>query len=344
MKILFFRLGAIGDTLLTTPAVRKARELFPEAEIHYMAGEAAAEILENNKDINRIIPLKLTKNFLPREFGIFFVMPFLLKEFGGVDYDYFVDFESSYFSAYVSLFIHADKKIGHKIEQKKRFYLNKLYSTRVNYEDGGRYSALRHLALVSEMKPFENPGLQMTLNVSYVEKCEALQYMEKNGINIRGKKIMLCLSSTWATKSWPAKYWVELVNMINSRFRSHKIIIMTGPGDPPALLEELKVMPNVYVLELVKLRPLAAILSCGDILVANDGAVRHMANALGIKTIGIFGATSETGWAIADSNNVVLKSDVDCRPCHKPACKKELECLTGVKPEAVIEKISELLK
>lgn len=344
MKILFFRLGAIGDTLLTTPALRKARELFPDAQIHYMAGEAAAEILQNNKDIDKIIPLKTVKHFLPREFGILFVIPFLLKEFGQVEYDYFVDFESSYFSAYVSFFIHADKKIGHKIEQKRRFYLNKFYSTRVNYEDGGRYSALRHLALVNEIKPFENPDLKTVLNISYLEKCEALKYMEKHGLNIRGKKIMLCLSSTWKTKSWPAQYWVELAKLINGLFRSHKIIIMTGPDDPPALLDEMRAIENVHVLELVKLRPLAAILSCGDILIANDGAVRHMGSALGMKTIGIFGATSGAGWALADKNTVVLQSKVDCGPCHKPECKENLECVKQIKPEAVLEALADLLK
>lgn len=344
MKILFFRLGAIGDTLLTTPAVRKTRELFPGAEIHYMAGEAAAEILEHNPDINRIITLKQPGNFLPREFGIFFVMPFLMREFGGREYDYFVDFESNYFSAYVSLFIRSEKKIGHKIPDKKRFYLNKLYSTRVNYEDKGRYSALRHLALIKELKPFDKADLKLILNISYVEKIEALQYLERHGMNIRGKKIMICVSSTWKTKSWPAEYWVELVNLINEKFRSHGIIIMTGPNDPVQLINILREMSNVHVWDPVKLRPLAALLSCGDVLIANDGALRHMANALGIKSIGFFGPTSETGWAYEDEDNRVLKADRDCRPCYKPVCPGGLDCLSSIKPAIVLEYLSDLLK
>ncbi len=344
MKILFFRLGAIGDTLLTTPAVRKAREIFPDAEIHYMAGEAASEVLKNNKDIDKIIVLKLAKHFLPREFGILFAMPFLIREFGDTEYDYFIDFESSYFSAYVSFFIHADKKIGHKITSKKRLYLNKLYSTRVDYEDKGQYAALRHLALIRELKPFENADLKLILMISYEEKCEALKYMEKHGLNIRGRKIMLCISSTWKTKSWPAGYWIELVGLINERFRSHKIIIMTGPDDPAQLLDSLRALPNVHVWDPVDLRPLAALLSCGDVLIANDGAVRHMANALDIKTIGLFGPTSDTGWAFEDKNNIVLKTGLDCRPCYKPECPKDLECLKGIKPVIVMEHLAELLK
>ena len=344
MRILFFRLGAIGDTLLTTPAVRKARELFPDADIHYMAGEAAAQLLENTPDINKIIVLKTVKHFLPREFGIFFVMPFLMREFGSVDYDYFVDFESSYFSTYVSFFIHADKKIGHRITDKKRFYLNKFYSTRVNYEDKGQYAALRHLALIKELKPFDKADLKLVLKISYLEKIEALQYMDRHGLNIRGKKIMLCLSSTWKTKSWPEEYWIELIGLINNKFRSHKIIILTAPADPAPLLDKLRELPNVHVWTPVELRPLAALLSCGDALIANDGAMRHMANALDVKSIGLFGPTSDTGWAYEDENNRVLKADMDCRPCHKPECVNNMECLKAIKPEQVLEHLSDLLK
>lgn len=344
MKILFFRLGAIGDVLLTTPAVRKARELFPDAQIDYMTGVAAAEMLEHNPDINRVIILKLAKHFLPREFGIFFIMPFLIREFSGTDYDYFVDFESSYFSAYISFFISADKKIGQKITQKRRGYLNKTYDKRVDFDDNGHYQALRHLELIKELKPFESANLHLILKISYLEKSEALQYMARHDLDIHGKKIMLCPSSTWKTKSWPDEYWIELVGLINERFRSHRIIIMSGPNDPAQLIDALKEMPNVHVWQPERLRPFAALLSCGDVLIANDGAVRHMANAMDVKTIGLFGSTNDKNWAFEDENNIVLKTDVECRPCHKPECRKDMECLRSIKPAAVIKHIADLLK
>ena len=343
MKILFFRLGAIGDTLLTTPAVRKARALFPEAEIHYMAGEAAAEILENNTDINKVIVLKLAKHFLPREFGIFFIMPFLIKQFSKEKYDYFVDFESSYFSTYISLFIKATTKIGHKITQKGRKYLNTTYTKRVIFDDRTTYQPLRHLALVKELKAFESADLQLVLNLTNREKSEAMQYLAKYGLDSSKQKIMLCPSSPWITKSWPATYWLELVALINQKFTNHKIIILTGPTDSGTLLDDLSKLPNVHVWKPVKLRPLISLLSFGNILVANDGAVRHIANALKIKAIGIFGSTNDINWAFEDKNNIVLKTVLDCRPCHKPKCYKNLECLKEITPDKVFKAIVNLL-
>jgi ADP-heptose:LPS heptosyltransferase len=344
MKILFFRRGAIGDALLTTAAVKKTRELFPDAEIHYLAGEAASQVLINNPDINTVFVLKPIKNFLPREFEILFYAPFLLKTFSKYEYDYFVDFESNYFSTYVSFFIKTKKKIGHNLTQKKRMYLNKYYTNRVNYIDGGRYSALRHLSLIKEMAEFSEAGYKPNLTLTETEKASSLKYLIDNKIDPASKIIMLCVSSMWESKRWPDKYWLEIVDMINKKY-GLQIVVLTGPGDPKELLDALKNRPNVHVMEVNKnMRIMIAVLAHGRVLIASDGAVRHIANALKVKTIGMFGPTSETGWAYADENNAVLAVDMECRPCYKAKCRKNYDCLKAVKPDMVMQSLDKLLK
>lgn len=55
MKILFFKIGAIGDVLMTTPLVRQTRKLFPNAKIDYLVGQSASQVLDGNKNIDNII-------------------------------------------------------------------------------------------------------------------------------------------------------------------------------------------------------------------------------------------------------------------------------------------------
>jgi len=59
-KILLFKIGAIGDVLMTTPLVRQLRKNFPEAKIDYLIGKSSSKILEGNKNIDEIIPFKET--------------------------------------------------------------------------------------------------------------------------------------------------------------------------------------------------------------------------------------------------------------------------------------------
>ena len=53
-KILVFKIGAIGDILMTTPLVRQIRKSFPKADIVYYVGKYAADIFQGNKYLNRV--------------------------------------------------------------------------------------------------------------------------------------------------------------------------------------------------------------------------------------------------------------------------------------------------
>src|SRR5512132_687891 len=59
MRILVVRAGALGDTLMATPAVRALHERYPEADIDFLCTEAAAPLLERNPHISRILTLRL---------------------------------------------------------------------------------------------------------------------------------------------------------------------------------------------------------------------------------------------------------------------------------------------
>ncbi|MDP2750788.1 MAG: lipopolysaccharide heptosyltransferase II, partial [Nanoarchaeota archaeon] len=87
-KILFIKSGAIGDVIMTTPLIRTVRNEFPEAEIQYCTGNWSKGVLENNKNIDKIIPfeekiifkknifklLKLAKSLSKEKFDLCFVL------------------------------------------------------------------------------------------------------------------------------------------------------------------------------------------------------------------------------------------------------------------------------
>ena len=85
------------------------------------------------------------------------------------------------------------------------------------------------------------------------------------------------------------------------------------------------------------------------LFLTNDGGPMHMAVALGVKTVSVFGPVSEVvyGPYPSNRNHVVLKWDLDCRPCYKnfrmPVCDKDKECLRQVSVEAVFDAAARLL-
>ncbi len=87
-KILLFKLGAIGDTLMTTPLIRQLRKNFPKAKIDYLIGKTASQVLYGNIYLDNIIKfdeqifikkkffkwLKLIKKIRKRKYDLIFVL------------------------------------------------------------------------------------------------------------------------------------------------------------------------------------------------------------------------------------------------------------------------------
>jgi ADP-heptose:LPS heptosyltransferase len=342
-KILFYRLGAVGDVLLTTPAVKKAKELFPDARIHYMTEYKAAPVLRENPYIDKIIELRQVKNPLPREFAIFFIAGFLKEQFSGEKYDYFFDLESSYYSTYISFFIKAVKKYGFKINQKKRKFYNKFYDCRLDYSAPNIYMAKKYLALVKAAVDFKDADTSPVLVVTPQERAQAGEFYKKNGVKSGDKKILLGISGTWDAKKWPDKNWIELARGISAGVKNAKIFVLWGPNDPKELPEALEKIDGVKVIPEMGLRELITVISGGDILIANDGAPRHIGQALGLKTIGLFGPTNDRGWVNPDDKNIALTAATDCRPCDKIKCDKK-DCMKLITPEKVMREMLHMIE
>ena len=338
MKILVFKIGAIGDVLLTTRAIEKIKKTFPDCQIHYFVGKRAAPILENNPFIDKIIIFEELYPHLPRSLKIIAMKNHYKKIFFNETYDYFIDFESSYYSAYISFYIKAKQKIGFKILDKRRYFLNFVYNKRIDYREENLYVANRYLYLASLLGfKFEKINAPPILKLTEEEIKFGENFLKENKIRDNDLKIMLCPSGTWVTKRWKKEYWFELINLINKNLKNAKIIILWGPDDKNFVSD----MPGILIPE-TNLRQLASIIYFGDIIVSNDSGVRHIANALNKKTIGLFGPTNEHGWAYQDKNNIVLTSAVPCRPCDKTKCNN-VKCMDEILPDTVFKSIQSII-
>ena len=113
-----------------------------------------------------------------------------------------------------------------------------------------------------------------------------------------------------------------------------------GPSGPPG--------SYINFCGQLKLREFAAVLSHCKLLLCNDGGPLHIAMALGVKTVSIFGPVDEKvyGPYPAGEEHAVVKAALDCRPCYKQfrfdKCD-DRRCLVSVAPEKVIEIASDML-
>lgn len=346
MKIIFTRLGGIGDILLTTPALRRVKEAIPNCEVHYFAGEKAAPILENNPYIDKLIVYR-ESHIMARRLNIVKKQKKWFEEtFKNIEYDYLIDLESNYHTAFISLFIPAKERVGFMIMDWRRAFYNLIYTQRFSFKKDNTYLAEKYLAILYKLGIAPGSDMKTVIGITDAEKKKAQEYFASTKPD--GIKILLSDSGDWATKKWPPEYWAKLVELVNAEKKKVTFYALASPGNEKTLHAlKSKKFPNLHITPKLNLRDFAALVSCGDVLVSCDSGVRHIGVAAGLKTAGIFGPINETNWVLEDTNTkVVTAGTLDCRPCHKSKCinkQKDIRCMKLIKPERVVQVLKKLI-
>jgi ADP-heptose:LPS heptosyltransferase len=153
-----------------------------------------------------------------------------------------------------------------------------------------------------------------------------------------------------ALKHWPALKFAQVANKLMDK-PGVKVVILGDESERKIAEVILHAMANkpIDLVGKTGLDILPAVIKNCNLLITNDGGPMHMAAALGIKSVSVFGPVSELvyGPYPASSEHIVLKTDIECRPCYKnfrlSICDRDKECLKQVSVEAVFDAAVKLL-
>jgi lipopolysaccharide heptosyltransferase II len=118
----------------------------------------------------------------------------------------------------------------------------------------------------------------------------------------------------------------------------YAVWVVGGPDEKALAAEIARSAPQTRDLTGPDLRNAILALAAATVAVSNDSGLLHVAAALGTPSIGIFGPTSPWHWAPLNPLAAVIetKTDVPCRPCHKPTCRlRHHGCMRDIPMEQV---------
>ena len=119
-------------------------------------------------------------------------------------------------------------------------------------------------------------------------------------------------------------------------------------ADDCLAVEESLKRHSVPVLNLAgrtTLREFISFAAACSIFLTNDSGSMHVASALGVPTVAIFGATNPKTTGPAGPLNSIVSEKVECSPCFKRECPIDGHpCMTGVTAERVVEAASSLIR
>lgn len=325
-KILCIKPRGIGDIVLSTIVLENLKDYFPSAEIHYLTEEFAKLSVANNPLVKKVITYKKSD-------FIFRTIRNVRKE----KYDLIFDFWSNPKTAQITFFSGAKYRVGFA-------YRGRRYAFNIKSETGrgNVHSAEHNLEL---LQAFSVPifSKKIHFHIAESEKSKAIKYFDEV---FKQKELVIGIipSGGWASKRCDAQKWIEFCEIIYSRYKN-KFLILWGPGDENDATLIYSALKNVSVLApQTDVAEMAGLISLCNLVIANDSGPMHIAAAMKIPTIGIFGPTDPKKHGPYSSNSdYLIKEDLHCIICNKLVCPYNHECMKELSPDILLSKVEKLI-
>lgn len=153
-----------------------------------------------------------------------------------------------------------------------------------------------------------------------------------------GKLVALAPGAAYGpAKEWPAGHWAALIDMLAAR-HGCECVLVGGAGERGKCEEVAAASRNGALVAAgeTSVGELIALLSLCDGFAGNDSGAMHIAGALGVPTVGIFGSTSPKRTSPLGPRTKVIYRGIDCSPCLQRTCRfGHYNCLTEISVEEV---------
>jgi lipopolysaccharide heptosyltransferase II len=348
MKILFVNPFGIGDILFTTPLIRPLKE--KGNFIYYWCNERVADILEYNKAIEAIFPLSRGdfKRIFKESAGEAVKKGIgLIRQIKRERFDVVLDFSLDYRYSLLLRLLGIKKITGFDYKGRGRFLTDKIKIKGFNDRHMVDYYSMLLRSIDMEPKTHN----RMELFVGDNENNWAQEMLRQNGIG--SSDILIGIApgggASWGEsafqKHWPKEKYAYIADELTSKDRCK--ILLFGSDREVEICNFITERRKNSVLNLcgkTSIGQFAASLQQCKLLMTNDGGPLHMASALGVETVSVFGPVDEKvyGPYPFSKEHTIVKGDVECRPCYKnfryPLCHKR-ECLDSIKPSAVLKAV-----
>lgn len=333
-KILIVRLSALGDVVQTLPSLTLLNKFLPLAEIDWVVDERNAEILRGHPFLRRILvfsskylkSLKNLKNFL--------------RELRREDYEVIIDYQGLLKSGLIVWLSKGKYKIGFSNHREGSSYF---YNFKLPPYDINLHAVKRYLILTKEvLKLFNFENLE---EIGEIPEAVFPEVSFPEFLNPNQFYVSLIPKGRWETKNWALEKWEQLIHLLMKE-KQINLLILGSPEDL-ALKRWAKKLENSYpslksLVGQIKLSQVIAVLKFSKLVVTVDTGPMHIASALKVPTVALFGPTSPERTGPWGKNYIVIKSSISCSPCFKKNCSTK-ECMERISPYQVREAIEKLL-
>jgi ADP-heptose:LPS heptosyltransferase len=286
-KILVIRFSSLGDIILSFTLLRKLRRKFPEATIDFATKPEFAEAVKLCGMTNEIIQLNSgVKNFR--------------QVIADKKYDFIIDIHNNLKSIYVSLLN------SHRIVRAKKDHFRKflLVNGKIN--------------LFSEIIPVYKKYLLVARDLLKEDDLnfETSELKFKEFVLPEKRYIVVAPSSKHFTKTYPVSKFISLINSFNE---TEVVLVGSESETDKSICSRIESECNEVLnyCGRLELQELVFVIMRSELVISNDSAIMHLAEALNKRVLALFGSTvKEFGfYPQLKTTKIFEQNGLACRPC-----------------------------
>lgn len=350
-KILMINPFGIGDVLFTTPFLRNVRRAFPKACIGYVGNKRTEPLLRAHEDIDQVFVYErddFDRLYKKSKWKFLAEVRCFIAKIRQEGYDVVFDFSLNPVINILTCLGRIPNRVGFNYKNRGRFLTDKIPFR--SFE--GRHVVEFYLGLL------ETVGLSATfrdlnMNISPADRQWAENFL--SGV-VPGKRkigILPGAGASWGANArfrrWKTEKYSDLVDKIIAKYDAQ--IILLGDSSERELcagIAENHPRNITQAFGRTSLTQLAALMSMCDLVVLNDGGPLHMAVAIGVPSVSIFGPVDQNvygPWGKPSKHRVVT-SNILCRPCYRyfrmTRCE-HVSCLEQIQVNDVFQEVESFL-
>ncbi len=323
MKILIRATNWVGDAIMALPALRAVRTRFPDADLTILARPYVAAIYKDQQVCNDMMLVDDKSGFVDE----------LRKQ----KFDVALLLQNAFQAAWVVWRGGIPERIGYARDGRSL-----LLTKAVPVPKPGeiplheQYYYLELLRRVGWLDSLPNESF-IKLDVPEGNRQRAEEFLLSAGASRDNLRIAIGAGASYGSaKCWPPDRFAELANRLQAQAGAD--VILFGTPAEAAVSSAIAAgmhRPPIDLTGKTSIADLPALLSQCHLFIGNDSGAMHVAAAVGLPVVAVFGPTDPFGTAPVTPRCSIIQEKPYCSPCFLRRCPTDHRCMTRVTPDAV---------
>ena len=327
----------IGDVVMSLPALEAVRDNFPGRTIAVLAKPWVAALYENHPGVDEVIPYRKGKGYPGDLLEIIRTARLLRTK----SFDLAILFQNAFEAALLAFLAGIKYSVGYNTDA-RGFLLSHAV---VRDPAVLKLHQVEYYLSILRSVGWEAPTKDPVIFVNQRDEEAISKLLAPHGVAAGDFLLGLSPGATYGpAKRWPVERFAAIGNRAMERWGSKVVLIGSeGEKDICRALGRQLARPFVDFSGMTTLEQAMALIKRCNLFLCNDSGLMHVAAALNVPTLAIFGSTDATATGPRGKHARIAREAVECSPCLEPECRYgHFRCMFSLDPEKVWNELESL--